>query len=59
MKSAIDFFYAYANATLYIETTKVTRFSSGDQFFIIVKGLYVHKDLRNPSTQQMSLFFKK
>ena len=46
-KSAIDLMFAYAHATLDDETIKLTGFSSGDELFAFVRGLYGLKGLPN------------
>ena len=50
--------YAYAHTPLDEDTTKLTRFSSGDKLFAFIRGFYGLKGLPNFFTKQMSTFFK-
>ena len=57
-KSAIDFKYAYAHATIDDENIKLTRFLSGEKLFAFVRGFYGFTGFQNFFTQRMSSFFK-
>ena len=50
--------YAYAHTPLEEETTKLTRFSSGDKLDTFIRGFFGLKGLPNFFTKQMSTFFR-
>ena len=52
--SAIHLMYAYAYATLDIETINITSFSSGDELLAFIERFYGLKGLPNIFTPQMS-----